>query len=93
MAKAATEGIRNYFVELLNERRRTPRQDLITHIVQAEIDGVPFADEHIVAASEVIGLMTILLFGGAETTSGLMSTTMKLLAENPDQRALLQADP
>ena len=93
VAKAATEGIRNYFVELLNERRRTPRQDLITHIVQAEIDGVPLADEDIVAASEVMGLMTILLFGSAETTSGLMSTFFKLLAENPDQRTVLQKDP
>jgi cytochrome P450 len=33
--------------------------------------------------SEVMGLMTILLFGSAETTSGLMSTFFKLLAENP----------
>ena len=68
-------------------------QDLITHIVQAEIDGVPLADEDIVAASEVMGLMTILLFGSAETTSGLMSTFFKLLAENPDQRTVLQKDP
>ena len=64
----------------------TPVEDLITHIVQAEIDGVPLADEDIVAASEVMGLMTILLFGSAETTSGLMSTFFKLVAENPDQR-------
>jgi hypothetical protein len=82
LAIAATEGIRNYFVELLNERRRNPRQDLLTHIVQAEIDGVPLADEDIGPLSEVIGLMTILLFGSAETTSGLISTFFKLVAEN-----------
>ena len=93
LAKAATEGIRAYFVELLNERRRNPRKDLITHIVQAEIDGKPLADEDIGPLSEVMGLMTILLFGSAETTSGLMSTFFKLLAENPDQRAILQKDP
>jgi cytochrome P450 len=93
VAKAATEGIRNYFVELLNERRRNPREDLLTHLVQAEIDGLPFADEHITGASEVMGLMTVLFLGGAETTSGLTSTFFKLLAENPDQRALLQQNP
>jgi cytochrome P450 len=93
VAKAATEGIRDYFVGLLEERRRNPRQDLITHIVQAEIDGVPLADEDIGPMSEVMGLMTILLFGSAETTSGLMSTFFKLLAENPDQRAILQQEP
>src|SRR5215213_4591664 len=93
VAKTATEGIRDYFVGLLEERRRNPRQDLITHIVQAEIDGVPLADEDIGPLSEVMGLMTILLFGSAETTSGLMSTFFKLLAENPDQRAILQENP
>ena len=70
-----------------------PLAQLITHIVQAQIDGIPLADEDIVAASEIMGLMTILLFGSAETTSGLMSTFFKLLAENPDQRAILQKDP
>jgi cytochrome P450 len=93
VAKAATEGIRNFFVELLNDRREHPREDLITHIVQADVEGVPLAEEEITAMSEVMGLMTILLFGSAETTSGLMSTFFKLLAENPDQLALLQQDP
>jgi cytochrome P450 len=93
VAKAATEGIRDFFVDLLQERRTSPREDLITHIVQAEVDGVPLAEDQITAKSEVMGLMTILLFGSAETTSGLMSTFFKLLAENPDQRALLQQDP
>ena len=93
VAKAATEGIRKYFVELLNERRRNPRHDLLTHLVQAEINGVPLTEEDIVAASEVMGLMTVLFLGGVETTAGLTSTVFKLLAENPDQLALLRKDP
>jgi cytochrome P450 len=93
LARAATEGIREYFRELLYERRRNPQNDLVTHILQSEIDGVPFADEHIEPSSEVMGLMLILFFGGAETTSGLMSTVFKLLADNPDQRELLLKDP
>jgi cytochrome P450 len=92
-AMAATAGIRKYFVGLLNERRRNPREDLVTHIVHAEIDGRPIADEHITAASEAMGLMTVLFLGGVETTSGLTSTLFKLLAENPEQRTLLQQDP
>ena len=47
VAKAATAGIQSYFVDLLHERRRDPRADLVTHLVSAEIDGVPFAEEHI----------------------------------------------
>ena len=37
--------------------------------------------------------MMILFLGGVESTAGLTGTLFKLLAENPDQRALLQADP
>lgn len=93
VAKAATAGIQEYFVHLLAERRRSPREDLVTHLVNAEIDGVPFAEEHIEPASEILGLMMVLFLGGVETTAGLTASLFKLLAENPDQRALLLADP
>jgi cytochrome P450/ferredoxin-NADP reductase len=93
VARAATAGIQNYFVELLSERRRNPREDLLTHLVHADIDGAPFAEEHITATSEILGLMTVLFLGGVETTAGLTSTLFKLLAENPDQRELLKEDP
>ncbi len=93
VAKAATAGIQSYFVDLLNERRRNPRADLVTHLVNAEIDGVPFADEHIHDASEIMGLMLVLFLGGVESTAGLVGTLFKLLAENPEQREILRANP
>src|SRR6185436_10196825 len=77
VAKAATAGIQSYFVELLNERRRNPRADLVTHVVTAEIDGVPFADADIEPASEVMGLMMVLFLGGVESTAGLIGTLFK----------------
>ncbi len=93
VAKAATAGIQSYFVDLLHERRREPRADLVTHLVRADIDGVPFAEEHIGPASEILGLMMVLFLGGVESTAGLTGSLFKLLAENPDQRELLRADP
>jgi cytochrome P450/ferredoxin-NADP reductase len=93
VAKAATAGIQSYFVDLLNERRRAPRADLVTHLVNAEIDGVPFTERHIDDASEVMGLMLVLFLGGVESTAGLVGTLFKLLAENPDQREILRANP
>ncbi len=93
VAKAATEGIQRYFIDLLAERRRHPRPDLVTHLVNAEIGGVPFAEEHLEPASEILGLMMVLFLGGVESTAGLTATVLKLLAENPDQRALLHEDP
>ena len=93
VAKAATAGIQSYFVDLLHERRARPRNDLVTHLVTADIDGVPFAEEDIGPASEVLGLMMVLFLGGVESTAGLTGTLFKLLAENPDQRALLREKP
>ncbi|CCH78937.1 Ferredoxin [Nostocoides japonicum T1-X7] len=93
LAREATDGIRDYFTDLLNDRRRNPRGDVVTHLVQTSINGRPFADEHVTAASEVLGLMMVLFLGGVESTAGLIGTTFKLLADNPDQRELVLADP
>jgi cytochrome P450 len=93
VAKAATAGPQSYFIDLLNDRRRHPREDLVTNLVKAQIDGIPFADEVLEPTSEILGLLMVLYLGGVETTAGLTSTLFKLLAENPDQRALLRADP
>ena len=93
VARAATAAVQQYFIDLLEDRRRSAREDLVTRFVQADIDGVPFVDEQVTPNSEVSGLMMILFLGGVESTAGLTGTLFKLLAENPDQRALLQADP
>jgi cytochrome P450 len=93
VATAATRGIQDYFLSLLEERRRAPREDLVTHLVQASIDGVPFADAPLRRDSEIMGLMMVLFLGGVESTAGLLGSLFKLLAEAPDQRALLRADP
>jgi cytochrome P450 len=93
VAKAATQGIQNYFVRLLEDRRAHPRDDVVSALVQAEIDGVPFAEEHLTPASEILGLMMVLFLGGVESTAGLTGSLFKLLAEHPDQRELLRRDP
>src|SRR5712672_1533685 len=77
VAKAATAGIQAYFTDLLHERRARPRADLVTHMV----------------AAEILGLMMVLFLGGVESTAGLIGTLFKLLAENPDQRAILRQNP
>jgi cytochrome P450/ferredoxin-NADP reductase len=93
VARAATAGVQQYFIDLLEERRQHGRQDLVTHFTRAEIDGVPFVPGKITTTSEVSGLMMVLFLGGVESTAGLIGTLFKLLAENPDQRKLLLNDP
>jgi cytochrome P450 len=92
-AKGATAKIQQYYIDLLNERRRNPQDDLLSELVNAEIDGVPFVDGEITPTSEISGLMMVLFLGGVDSTAGLTASMFKLLAENPDQRALLQQDP
>jgi cytochrome P450 len=93
VARAATKGIQHYFIRLLEDRRRQPREDVVSALVQAEIDGVPFAEDHLQPASEILGLMMVLFLGGVESTAGLTGSLFKLLAENPDQREHLRRDP
>lgn len=93
VAQAATAGIQQYFIDLLNDRRAHPRDDVVSHLVHAEIDGVAFCDDHVEPGAEILGLMMVLFLGGVESTAGLIGTVVKLLAENPDQRARLLADP
>jgi cytochrome P450/ferredoxin-NADP reductase len=93
VARAATAGVQQYFIDLLEERRRHGRDDLVTHFVRSDVEGVPFVSEEVSPTSEVSGLMLVLFLGGVESTAGLTGNLFKLLAENPDQRALLQRDP
>ncbi len=93
VARAATAGVQQFFIDLLEERRQHGRDDLVTHFVRSDIDGVPFVSEQVTPTSEVSGLMLVLFLGGVESTAGLTGNLFKLLAENPDQRALLHRDP
>jgi cytochrome P450/ferredoxin-NADP reductase len=93
VARAATASVQQYFIDLLEHRRRHGQQDLVTHFVRSDVDGEPFVSEEVTPSSEVSGLMLVLYLGGVESTAGLTGNLFKLLAENPDQRALLQHDP
>ena len=93
VARAATAGVQQYFIDLLEERRRNGQDDLVTQFTRADIDGVPFVPGEITPDSEISGLMLVLFLGGVESTAGLTGTLFKLLAENPDQRALAAARP
>jgi cytochrome P450 len=92
-ARESTEELRKYLAELLAERRRNPGNDLLTTIVQAEIDGAPFAEEDIDPASEMVGLVFVLYLAGIETTAGLISTIFQELAAKPDQQKALRENP
>ncbi|MEW6477551.1 MAG: cytochrome P450 [Actinomycetota bacterium] len=77
----------SYFMEALTDRRDNPRDDLITALGQAEVDG-----ERISEPNQLL-LLLVVLVGGNETTRSLLSGGIKLLADFPDQRRLLMERP
>ena len=76
-----------YFQQLFELRRKQPGDDLTTQLVQAEEDGRKLSNEELTAN-------IILLFGaGHETTVNLIGNGLLALYRNPDQLALLKANP
>jgi len=75
-----------YFGKIVAERRVEPRDDLISMLARAEIDGGPVPDE------EILGFLRLLLPAGAETTYRLLGNLLFALLHAPDQLDAVRAD-
>jgi cytochrome P450 len=85
-------AITDYFRAMAEDRRAHPRDDMMTDLVQAEIPDEH--GEHHTLTFEEIGEFVVLIDGaGTDTVSLLLGNAARLLAEHPDQRALLAAEP
>ncbi|MGE0742410.1 MAG: cytochrome P450 [Hyphomonadaceae bacterium] len=83
----AGEAIRAYIAGLMEARRKTPQDDLVTDMVRLKAEGAELQDAEII--SNLIGL----LVGGNLTTSDLIGNGVYALLTNPDELAKLKADP
>jgi cytochrome P450 len=83
----AAVSIYTTFAELLDERRRQPREDMMTALLNAEIDGERLSDE------ELLGFCLLLVLGGNDTTASLIGSGAVLLLQHPAQLELLRGDP
>lgn len=87
---AAVEGasqIAALAYQLAVARRERPTDDILSTLVEAELDGAPLTDE------QVIGFCLLLISGGHETTSKLIANGVRLFATHPDQRDAVIAEP
>jgi cytochrome P450 len=80
----AQQEMGRLFTELLEERRQTPREDLITHLLKAEIDGGKLSTE------DVISFCIALLIAGNETTTGFIANAMYTFASMPGLQSHLE---
>ncbi len=76
-----------YFARLIIERRAEPRDDLISHLVAAEIDGQRLSE------IELIGFCVLLLVAGNETTTNLLGNAILCFDEQPGVWDRLRAQP
>jgi cholest-4-en-3-one 26-monooxygenase len=78
----------NEYANLLAElRRHEPREDLVSAIVNAEVDGDKLGD------LEMSVFFVVLMIAGNETTRNLIAGGMRALCEQPDQTERLKAEP
>jgi cytochrome P450 len=73
-------------VELAQQRRSIPRDDLMTNLVQAEVDGEQLTDH------DIASFFVLLSVAGNDTTRNTITHTMKAFTDFPDQRKLMIDD-
>jgi cholest-4-en-3-one 26-monooxygenase len=83
---AAQQAMFGYFARFIAARRAAPREDLVSLLVEARIDGTPLNDR------EILGFCFLLAIAGNETTRNATSGAMLALIEHPEARAALAAD-
>lgn len=82
----ASQGLRDYFAEILAERRSHPRDDLISMLAEAELEGQRLTDD------DIFAFLRLLLPAGAETTYRSSSNLLCGLLSDPKQLDALRDD-
>jgi cytochrome P450 len=90
MYQRAIEGIFRVLgriSEELGKRRGHPRDDLLTFLLNSEIEGEALTEE------EILKICFLQLIGGVDTSTGLLSHTYAWLSEHPAERQRLIDEP
>lgn len=86
-AEVAYLELTEYLHDVFEQRRRQPRQDLISALVAVEEQGQKLSE------TELLALCALILGAGHETTTNLLGNAVLALLRNPDERQRLQHDP
>ncbi len=85
--QGAQEALFEYLSEVVAQRRREPRDDLISDLIAVEEQG------DVLTERELLVMLNLLLVAGHETTVNLIGNGMLALLRHPDQLALLRERP
>ncbi len=81
------QGLLEYFIEEVAKRRAQPGNDLLSELLQTEVDGAPIED------SLVLGAAALVLIAGVDTTWSAIGSSLWHLATHPDDRRRMAEDP
>lgn len=81
------QSIYDYFNEVLDQREKEPRDDLLSGFISAEVDGETLTRE------DILDICFLLMIAGLDTVSASLDCFFHYLAEHPHERARLVADP
>jgi cytochrome P450 len=84
--REAGTAMATYLLELIEDKRANPAEDLLTELVHAGDDGDRLN------AAELVSMVSLLLIAGHETTVNLIANAVFALLRHPDQLAALRAD-
>jgi cytochrome P450 len=86
------QQIWTYFTRYMEERRRAPRDDMMTDLVEAEIE-LDDGSKRRLSDIEILSFISLLSGAGNETVARLLGWTATTLARFPAERAKLVAEP
>jgi cytochrome P450 len=84
---ATTKEMNAYLTGLLEMRRKSPADDLLTRLIQAEVDGERLTQD------EILGFFQLLLLAGSETTTNLINNAFICFMDHPEQLDRLRQSP
>lgn len=86
-AVVAVAQLFQYFIKLIERRKRDPGDDMLSALLAADVDG----DQ--LSGWDILGFCFVFIAGGNDTTTHMVGTGAVELFRNPEERELLLADP
>jgi cytochrome P450 len=83
---AEIDRVHGLLEELVADRRRAPRDDIVSALVQGEVQGRGLTDD------EAVSMLSALVLGGFDTTSSVIANALIWLDRRRDAHAALRAD-
>ena len=85
--RATAADIQSYFADAVAERKRKPQEDLLSRFLAAEVDGARLTEE------EILGICFLFILAGLDTVTDTLECFFAYLAQHPEQRRAIVADP